>query len=77
LKSIKIDKETYKLLLKMKYEHAMRGIKLTFNDLVKGLLLGGCHSDKKKETEETSRCVAKELKPEKQSTYLSKTCLGR
>lgn len=78
LKSIKIDEETYKLLLKLKYEHAMRGIKLTFNDLVKGLLLGTCHSDKKKkETEETSRCVAKELRPEKQSTYLSKTCLGR
>jgi len=47
LRSIKVDEETYRLLLKLKYEHAMRGIKLTFSDLVKGILLGTCHSSKK------------------------------
>ncbi|MHA1582288.1 MAG: hypothetical protein ACTSYM_07350 [Candidatus Baldrarchaeia archaeon] len=44
MRSIKVDEETYKLLLKLKYEHAMRGIKLTFSDLVKRILLGSCHS---------------------------------
>jgi len=46
LKSIKVDEETYKLLLKLKYEHAMRGVRLTFSDMVKGLLLKKCHSSK-------------------------------
>ncbi|MHA1722043.1 MAG: hypothetical protein ACTSXW_03100 [Candidatus Baldrarchaeia archaeon] len=72
MKSIKIDEETYKHLLKLKYEHAMRGIKLTFSDLVKGLLLGTCHLDKeKKETEKTSGCGTKELRHEKQSTHFA------
>nr|MDO8044682.1 hypothetical protein [Candidatus Baldrarchaeota archaeon] len=47
LKSIKVDEETYRLLLKLKYEHAIRGIKVTFSDLVKGILLGKCHSHKR------------------------------
>ncbi|MHA1833543.1 MAG: hypothetical protein ACTSV7_06090 [Candidatus Baldrarchaeia archaeon] len=47
MKSIKVDEETYRLLLKLKYEHAIRGIKVTFSDLVKGILLGKCHSHKR------------------------------
>lgn len=46
MKSIKVDEETYRLLLKLKYEHAMKGIKVTFSDLVKGILLRKCHSCK-------------------------------
>ena len=71
MKSIKVDEETYKLLLKLKYEHAMRGVKLTFSDLVKGLLLGTCHLSKaRKETGDSRRCTVKEVKSEKQSALV-------
>lgn len=71
MKSIKVDEETYKLLLKLKYEHAMRGVKVTFSDLVKGLLLGACHSSKaEKKTGDSCGCTVREGKSEKQSVLV-------
>jgi len=68
LKSIKVDEETYKYLLKLKYEHAMRGVKLTFGDLVKGLLLGVCHGTKiKKESDKVSEHCEEKMKAKETS----------
>jgi predicted CopG family antitoxin len=68
LKSIKVDEETYKLLLKLKYEHAMRGVKLTFGDLVKALLLKACRChEAKKASGSVSESIGEEVKSEEAS----------
>jgi len=73
LKSIKVDEDTYRLLLKLKYEHAMRGVKLTFGDLVKGLLLGVCHASKEKKVLNSGNEDIKEKKKQEKTSHVSST----
>lgn len=66
MRSIKVDEETYRLLLKLKYNHAMKGVKVTFSDLVKGILLRKCHSsDEDEEIRGASKQKSKKTRMEK------------